>query len=184
MARRRRRTNRAVEAGFRGLYVRYEWTGFRDGGTPANLDTSVSFELVPPDGASSVVNLLPRIRRVVGDLSFSNQSTVVAGASIGYMFFMGNVGADQTIDADVPPLTTDPDDFNNAGIMHWHTVRDMLENSAPAEYDEASLRVPIDLKFNRKMKARDTFVLRVDAGTTARARVSVNLRVLISMSGG
>ncbi len=184
MPRGRRRSRRAVEAGFRGFYVRYEWTGFRDGGTPANLNTSVLFELVPPDGASAVVNLLPKIRRVVGNIGFTSQSTVTSASTVGAMLFMANVGADQTIDADVPPLTTDPDDFNNKGIMWWQTWQAVLSEGPAADWDEHAHTVPIDIKVNRQMRARDTLVLRLDAGTTARTRATVNLRVLISMAGG
>ncbi len=179
----RRRFRRRVQAGYGKAYVRYEWTGFRDGGVAANLDTSVSFELVPPDGPSAVVNLLPKVVRCVGVLNIRNQSSVTSNSSIGIMLFMANVGADQTIDADVPPLTTDPDDFSNKSIIWWNTFATVAAAGPAADYDTSGVNIPLDIKVNRKMRARDTLVLRVDAGTTARVRASLNLRTLLSMSG-
>ncbi len=176
-----RRFRRSFKARAGRPSLRFEWAGFRDAGAAANLNTSVVFELIPPDGASSVVNLLPRVRRVVGSLDFSLQNTVTSPTEIGWVFFMGNVQGDQTIDNSVPPLTTDPDEFGLSQIVQWQTYRDAVKAVANAEFDSTSMRIPIDFKLNRPMKARDTFVLRIDAGTTARARVSVNLRVLMQV---
>ncbi len=177
----RRRFKRAVTAGYGKAFLRYEWTGFRDGGVAANLNTSTVFELVPPDGASSVVNLLPRIRRVVGSLDFSLQNTITSPTEIGWILALENVGRDQVIDAAVEPLSTDPDSFGLKQILHWQTYRDIIAHQVSGEWDQVSFRVPVDIKFNRKMKARDTLTLRCDAATTGRARVSVNLRCLIQV---
>lgn len=179
---RRSKGRRAVTVGYGKAFVRYEWTGFRDGGVPANLDTSTSFELVPPDGASAVVNLLPRCLRVVGDLSFQAQGSNVTNTPVGIMLRMSNVGADQTIDSDVSPLTTDPDEFHNARILWWRTHLSLFPPGLQsADWDTSMYHYPIDIKINRKMKARDTLVLRVDAATTARMRVSVNVRCLLQV---
>ncbi len=179
-----RARRRSVTVGYGKAFVRYEWTGFRDAGATGNLDTSTLFELVPPDGPSAVVNLFPRIRRVVGDLSFQSQGSNVTNTPIGIMLRMSNVGADQTIDSDVSPLSTDPDEFHNARILWWRTHLSLFPaSSAAAEWDTTALHYPIDIKLNRKMQARDTLVLRIDAGTTGRMRVSVNLRCLIQVHG-
>ncbi len=159
--------------------VSLEWCGFRDGGTPSNLNTSTLFELVPPAGASAVVVTDFTVLRVVGNLSFQSQSGVTSSAAVGAMLFRANVGADQAIDADVPPLTTDVDDFDNNRIMWWQTWSSVAAAAASADFDEVARVVPIDITVKRKMDKRDTLVMRVDAGTTARVRVSVNLRALI-----
>ncbi len=156
-----------------------EWLGFRDGGTPANLNTSTSFELIAPAGASAVVVNDATVLRVVGNLTFTAQSAVTAGSAVGVMLFKANVGADQTIDADVPPLTTDVDDFANENIMWWKVWQSVLALSASADWDEVSFEVPIDIKVKRRIEKRDTLVMRIDAATTGRTRVSANLRCLI-----
>ncbi len=177
---------RRFRRGFRrtsgGPKLRYEWTGFRDGGTAANLNTSTAFELVPPDGTSSVINLLPRIRRVVGTIGFSLQGSVTSATPVGAVLALENVGRDQVIDAGVEPLSTDADSFGLKQILWWQTWRDMLpEAGTTGEWDEMSKHYEIDVKLNRPMKARDTLILRIDAATTARARVSVNLRCLVQV---
>ncbi len=156
-----------------------EWLGFRDGGTPSNLNTSTSFELIAPAGASAIVVPDITVKRVVGNISFLAQSGVVATSNVAAMLFKANVGGDQVIDNDIPPLTTDVDDFDHAGIMWWQTWPGVSAPVLPADYDDVPLVVPLDITVQRKMDKRDTLILRIDAGTTARVRVSVNLRVLI-----
>ncbi len=159
--------------------ISLEWLGFRDGGIPGNLNTSTVFELVPPAGASAAVEHDVTHLRTVGNISFTAQSAVVAGTSLGAILFKGNVGADQAVDADVPPLSTDVDDFDNSGIMWWQTWQSLLPAGPAADFDEAAVVIPIDIRVKRRLSKRDNIQLRIDAGTTARARVSVNVRTLI-----
>lgn len=175
MARRRRKVTVAVGP----VRVSYEWLGFMSGGTPANLDTSVQHELIPPSGASSVLDLEFTVLRCVGQLSFNMQSGVVAPVGVGAMIQKVTVGGDQVIDNIVNPLTTDPDDFDDRGIMWWWVAHQVGPHTPIADVDSVSVVVPFDVRTKRKMSKRDTLVLRVDAGTTAVSRVAVQCRTLI-----
>lgn len=156
-----------------------EWIGFRSGGTPGNLNTSISHELLGPAAQTAIVIVDATVLRVVGMLGFTAQSGVTSGTAVGAMLFKANVGSDDTIDADVPPLSTDVDDFDNPNIMWWQTWQSVLAPSAAADFDEVAFHVPLDITVKRKLSKRDTLVLRVDALTTGRTRVTVNLRTLI-----
>ncbi len=166
-----------------GKKRQYEWLGFRDGGAAGNLDTSTVFELIPPSGASSVVINEFMLHRVVGMMSFSNQGSVTATTHAGAVLQQADVGGDQVIDDGVPPLTTDLDEFANPGILWWQTWGSITAPVAAADYDTTALHVPLDVKGKRRFGKRKTLILRVDAATTARLKVAVNVRVLIEHFG-
>ena len=178
MAARRRRFRFRADAG-RGPRISLEWLGFRDAGIPANLDTAVSYELVAPGAAGAIAKDDLTVLRVVGNLSFTAQSGVIAGSTLGAMLFKANVGGDQVIDDDFSALVTDVDKFDHSGIMWWQSWQGLLPQTATSEFDEVPVVVPIDIKVKRKLNKRDTLIMRVDAGTTGRSRVSANLRTLI-----
>lgn len=175
----RRRRKVAVRYGKAG--ASYEWLGFRDGGADANLDTSTSFELIAPAGASAV--LLPdfTVIRVVGQIGLRYQSTVTTSTRCGAMLQHVNVGGDQTIDNQISPLSTDVDDFDHKGIMWWQTWTTPTSEAQAADQDQVPRYIPIDIKVKRIIDKRDSLVLRIDASTTGRLRASVNVRVLVKM---
>ena len=177
MARRRLRVR--VDAG-RGPRVSLEWMGFRDAGAAANLVTSdTRFELVPPAGASAVVIPDLTILRIVGHVTIGQQAGVTTNTGCNFLIHKVNVGGDQTIDDTLTPASTDPDDFDHAGIMYWYGhPRAGLTNGPAADFDQSVRVIPIDIKTKRKLDKRDTLVLSARAAALNTLAMSVNLRVL------
>ncbi len=155
-----------------------EWLGFADGGVNSNLDTTTTFELVPPAGASGVVEKDLTVLRIVGDISISAQTSVVASSAVGMMIGVRSVGRDQVIDEAYVPLSTDPDDLDNS-VMWKFVAANFGAHLAIADQDVTSVVVPVDITVKRKMSKRDTLVLTIQAEVTARKRAAVNLRTLI-----
>ncbi len=174
----RRRFRFRADAG-RGPRISLEWLGFRDAGIDANLDTDVTFELIPPAGAAGVGFLDLTVLRVVGDLSFRNQGAVVASVPVGAMLHVANVGGDQAIDDGINPLSTDLDDFDHRGIMWWRSWTALMAHAPIADVDTIPTVVPFDIKVKRKLSKRDTFIMRVAAGASSISQVSLNCRVLM-----
>jgi len=159
--------------------VSLEWVGFRSGGSQGNLNTTVIHEIIGPAAASTIVQTDLTVLRVVGVISIAAQNTVAATTSIGMMLRVANVGGDQVINESVSPLSTDVDDFDNSGIMWWRTISRAGAGVAAADLDTIAFHIPFDIKVKRKMDKRDTLILELEAGSTAVARASVDLRCLI-----
>ena len=176
MARRRRFRVRA-DAG-RGPRVSLEWLGFTDAGISAGLDTTTSFELIPPASADSVVVADFTVLRVVGNIALSNQSAVTSNSAVGMQLGVRSVGRDQVIDETFDPLSADTDDLDNKVMWQWIAATPGPAVVA-ADLDLISLIIPVDIKVKRKMNKRDSLVLTCKAATTARKEVSCNLRVLV-----
>ena len=155
-----------------------EWTGFVDGGTAANLDTTTSFELIPPAAATAVIQPDLTVLRILGTISLSNQSAVTSNTAVGIHIGVRSVGRDQTIDEAYVPLSTDVDDLDNGVMWRWST-NSPGAGVAAGDMDLVSLILPVDIKVKRRLDKRDTLVCTIEAATTARKEASVALRCLI-----
>ncbi len=177
------RGRRKVKLRYGKASVSYEWLGFRDAGSESNLDTSTSFELVGPAGASGILHPEYTVMRIIGTIGFRYQATVTTSTRAGAIVQLANVGGDQAIDNGINPLSTDLDDFDHKGIMWWRTWTNPVAEVVVAEGDEIQRVIPVDIKTKRIITKRDTLIVRIDASTTARLRTSVNLRVLVKLRG-
>ncbi len=175
-----RRFRRKVGVRVGPVEVFYEWTGFRDGGTTANLDTSVTLEMFPPSGASAVGDPEFTVRRIIGTLQFLHQSSIVSKDRFGVIIGVRGVGADQVIDESFVPLSTDPDAFNNKGVMWWQTWGALPHGTSAADSDVLAVTVPIDIKVMRKLRPRETLVVTATASSTGRITMAANLRALLT----
>ncbi len=156
----------------------YEWIGFRDGGVTSNLNTNVAFELIPPNVDDTVGVDVFTALRVVGEIAFSAQSSVITATRVGIVLLASDVGADQTVDELVDPLSTDVDDFANKDIMWWWTGKGVAQTVA-ADFDQVPLQIPIDIRVKRLIGKRTRLFFNVTANPTAAARVTCNVRCLL-----
>ena len=175
MARRRRK----VAVGYGKARVSYEWIGFSDALVSTNLTTSVTrFELVPPAGASGVIEPDITVQRVVGMLTVRQQDGVTSGTGVAMAVHVVDVGSDQTIDDDYDPLHSDADALDYP-VMWWWPVTRVGGPVVKAEQDTTSLLVPVDIKVKRKMGKRQSLILTARAGSSNVLALGVNLRSLI-----
>ncbi len=172
---------RRVYARYGKAEVGYEWVGFRDAGTQANLDTTAAFELFPPFADQSIGTLDMTVLRVVGDLQIMKQAGIVSGDAMGITLVAADVGDDQTVDEAVNPLSTDVDEFHNNTIMWWWSGRPAFP-VAMADADLIPWRIPLDIRVKRILRKRTRLVFNCTAATTGRLRVSCNVRVLVRKS--
>lgn len=158
--------------------VGFEWVGFRDGGTFANLNTQVGFELLPPVADTTVGSSQFTVYRVVGQLALMHQTGIVSSDRMGIVLVASEVGDDQTVDEPVNPLSTDIDEFADRTIMWWWTGSPEFKTSA-ADSDVVPWVIPIDIKVRRLIKKRTRLEFQAAAATTGRLRMTVNVRALI-----
>ncbi len=120
------------------------------------------------------------VKRVVGALSVRNQSGVTLTSGFAACLQVVSFANDQvTIQDQVSSLSTDTDDFSRKGIKWWQTWGGQFSSAVPADYDDATQMIPVDLKMNAKLTRNQGLELRMDAVVTARVRVGVDLRVLV-----
>ncbi len=156
------------------------WMGFRSGSTQANLDTATSFELVPTAASSRRLRETIVVRRVVGQINIRNQSGVTLTAGFGACIQAVHFANDQTtIQDQVSSVSTDPDDFSRKGIKWWQNWAGQESSGVPADYDDFSQSIPVDLKMRLLLTRNMGLELRMDAVVTARVRAGVDLRVLV-----
>ncbi len=179
MARGRRRRKITVRVG--PVSGAYEWLGFRDAGVAANLDTNTAFELVPPAAASDIGTLQMTVVRVVGTFECRKQASVISNDPVGIVLLASPVGRDQTVDEVLEPLSQDVDEFSVRDVMWWWNGSGIA--SAPiADCDIVPYVIPIDIKVKRILTKRTRLFFNVTCATTARMRVSCNVRVLVKHS--
>ena len=169
---------RKATVGYGKARVSYEWMGFRDGGVDTNLDVLSQFELVPPAAAGSIGIPDVTCLRIVGDVTFRLQSGVTANTNIGVMIGKRSVSSDQVVDELFDPLSNDVDSQDLDGIMFWRTLSSVPFAGPSGDADNQAWVMPIDIRVARKLDKRDTIVIVLEAGTTARIRAATNLRVL------
>lgn len=156
----------------------FEWVGFRDAGTFANLDTTVGFEILPPVPDSTVGSSQFTVYRIVGQLAVMHQTGIVSSDRMGIVLVAAEVGDDQTVDEPVDPISTDIDEFADKTIMWWWSGSPTW--GVPiADSDVTPWHIPIDIKVRRIIKKRTRLVFNATAATTARLRMTCNVRVLI-----
>ncbi len=175
MVRRRHRPARAKS--------NLQWIGFRDGGAASNLVTAnTDFELLP-DATGTLLTPDATLLRIVGFLSLGNQAGITSAVNFGFILLKAKVDNAGAILDTIAPLSTDIDDFDHGGILHWRTQHKVQSSgAAPADYDDQTQIIPIDVKVKRRFDKMDTLVLRAAAGAATNIRLSVNLRVLFKLS--
>ncbi len=174
---RRRRVRVRVRT---GPQVDFEWIGFRSGGLAANLNVQSEHEIMPPNLANTVGVEALTVVRVVGMVAVRQQAGVITTSAFGWHLGVWSVGGDQTIDDLPTAVSTDIDDIANKRIMHWQTYQRPAYGSSIADADEIPFLMPFDIKVRRRITKRETLLLLATASDTARLRLSVDCRVLIS----
>ena len=174
----RRPYKRRVYAKYGKAEVGYEWCGFRDAGTPANLNTQVGFELLPPVSDTTVGSSQFVIVRIVGTLELLHQAGVVTRDRCGIVLVSSHVGDDQTVDEAIDPLSTDIDEFADKQIMWWWSGNPEFPTAA-VDTDIVPWRIPVDIKVRRVIKKRMRLEFQAKASSTGRLAMCCNVRALI-----
>ena len=181
MARPRHRVKLQVRVPF--VKAEYEWVGTRAGATLANLNTTVVHEIIPVIADDTVGIQSFTVYRVVGQISVLAQAGIVNANALGLVLGVEDAGSDQMSDNSLPTTSTDVDAFHHKGIMWWWTGFPTFSGPM-TDADENAWILPIDIKVKRIIHKRQRLVLTAEAATTARLRLTVNVRALIRESAG
>ncbi len=173
-----RKYQRRIYAKYGKAEIGFEWVGFRDAGTPANLDTTTNFEILPPVADTTVGSSQFTVYRIVGELAILHQAGVVTRDRLGIVLVAAEVGDDQTADEAVNPISTDVDEFADKTIMWWWSGNPSFPTGA-ADSDIIPFIIPVDIKVRRIIKKRTRLVFNATAGSTARLAMTCNVRALI-----
>ncbi len=152
--------------------------GFRGGGTYANLNTAIVFEILPPIADDTVGIQSFTCHRIVGSIFLMHQSGIVSNDTAGVVVGVESVGADQTSDDPFLPTTTDTDALAHKGVMWWWTGQ-MTFGGPIADSDVTPYELKVDITVKRKVDKRQRLVISCAANTTGRLRILPNVRALI-----